>query len=114
MRRFPATVAAVISAFALIGFAQQSGPYKVLKTSKCGGTGAFDYVYADARGRRLYIPRPGNPPPRITVFDLDTLEPAGEIKEANARGVAVSAKSGHAFSSSKPVQMWDTKTLAVI
>jgi DNA-binding beta-propeller fold protein YncE len=114
MRRFPASCAAVVSVFALIGFAQQDGPYKVLKTSRVGGAGAFDYVYADAGGRRLYIPRPGNPNPRITVFDLDTLEPAGEINGANARGIAVSAKSGHGFSSSKPVLMWDTKTLATI
>jgi hypothetical protein len=106
--------AAAIGAFALIGFAQSSGPYTVLKTARVGGAGAFDYVYADANGRRLYIPRPGNPNPRIAVFDLDTLEPAGEIPGANARGVAVSVKSGHGFASSKPITMWDTKTLGAI
>ena len=52
-------------------FAQ--GPYKVEKTAKVGGTGGFDYVYADDAGRRLYIPRTGNPS-RITVFNLDSLE----------------------------------------
>jgi hypothetical protein len=51
--------------------------------------------------------------PRVTVFDLDTLAPAGEIPDANAPGVAVSAKSGHAFAS-KPIIMSDAKTLAVI
>ena len=50
----------------------------------------------------------------VTVFDLDTLEPAGEIPNANARGVAVDPKSNHGFCSSKPVVMWDTKTLATI
>jgi hypothetical protein len=114
MRVSVATGAAAIAAFALIGFAQLSGPYTVLKTAKVGGTGAFDYVYADGNGRKLYIPRPGNPNPRVTVFDLDTLEAAGEIPGANARGVAVSVKSGHGFASSKPIVMWDTKTLAVI
>jgi hypothetical protein len=119
MRIYVATGATALAAFALIGFgvvgsAQPNGPYTVLKTAKVGGTGAFDYVYADSVGRKLYIPRPGNPNPRITVFDLDTLEPAGEIPGANARGVAVSAKSGHGFASSKPIVMWDTKTLAVI
>lgn len=113
MRIYVTAGAAAFATFALIGFAQ-SGPYRVLKTAKVGGTGAFDYVYADANGRRLYIPRPGNPTPRITVFDLDTLEPAGEIPGANARGVAVSVKTGHAFASSKPITMWDTKSLAVI
>jgi len=92
-------------------FAQ--GPYKVVKTAKVGGVGGFDYVYADSAGRRLYVPRTGNPA-RITVFNLDTLEPAGEIADTNARGAAVDPKSGHGFVTSKPVVMFDTKTLAVI
>src|SRR5947209_8410826 len=36
---------------------QGSGPYKVLKTAKVGGEGGWDYIFADADGRRLYIPR---------------------------------------------------------
>ncbi|HMB96772.1 MAG TPA: hypothetical protein VKK61_12085 [Tepidisphaeraceae bacterium] len=86
-------------------------PYKVLKTEKVGGPGGWDYVYADADGRRLYIPR-GN---RITVFDLDSLKSQGEIPNTNGvHGVAVDPKSNHGFSSSKPVVMWDTKTLTTI
>ena len=99
------------------GVAQQAasaGPYKVLKTAKVGGDGGFDYVYADDAGRRLYIPRTGQTGARITVFDLDTLASAGTIANANARGAAVDPKSGHGFGSSKPVVMWDTKTLATI
>src|SRR5262249_23942394 len=49
-----------------------------------------------------------------TVFNLDTLESAGEIPETNARGAAVDPKSGHGFISSRPVAMWDAKTLALI
>jgi DNA-binding beta-propeller fold protein YncE len=102
-------------AVALLGFAQNpAGPYKVLKTVKVGGEGGFDYVYADAAGRKLYVPRPGAPTSRISVFDLDTLAPVGEIPNANARGTAVDPKSNHGFGSSKPVVMWDTKTLAII
>jgi DNA-binding beta-propeller fold protein YncE len=103
---------------ASIGLAQQAptaGPYKVIKTAKVGGAGGFDYVYADVVGRRLYIPRSGTtPPPRVTVFNLDTLELVGEIPNASARGAAVDPKSNHGFCSSKPVVMWDTKTLATI
>jgi hypothetical protein len=106
------TIALLTLAFSAL--AQQPGPYSVLKTAKVGGNGAFDYVYADSDGRKLYIPRPGNPNPRIAVYNLDTLEAAGEIAGANARGVAVSAKTGHGFASSKPITMFDTKTLAVI
>ena len=78
-----------------------AGPYKVLKTAKVGGEGGFDYVYADAAGRRLYVPRPGAPTSRISVFDLDTLAPVGEIPNANARGTSVDPKSNHGFGSSK-------------
>ena len=107
---------AIIALLVSIGWAQPApagGPYKVIKTAKVGGAGGFDYVYADVDGRRLYIARTGTTP-RVTVFNLDTLEPAGEIPNANARGVAVDPKSGHGFCSSKPVVMWDTKTLATI
>lgn len=106
MRRICVIFAASISLFA-------QGSYKVVKTAKVGGAGGFDYVYADSAGRRLYIPRTGNPA-RITVFNLDTLESAGEIPDTNARGAAVDPKSNHGFVTSKPVVMFDTKTLAVI
>ena len=116
MRRVCQMFAAVIAIVVFTVFAQQAptaGPYKVLKTAKVGGDGGFDYVYADDAGRRLYIPRTGATP-RITVFNLDTLEPVGEIPQASARGAAVDPKSNHGFGSSKPVVMWDTKTLATI
>jgi len=88
------------------------GPYKVSKVVKVGGEGTFDTAFADVEGRRLYIPRKS--PGRITVFDLDTLEPAGEIPDAAANGVVVDSKSGHGFASSQPVVMWDAKTLKTI
>lgn len=88
-------------------------PYKVVKTVKAGGAGGFDYVYADEAGRKLYIARSGSPG-RITVFNLDTLEPAGEIANTSAHGAAVSPKSNHGFGSSKPIAMWNSKTLAPI
>jgi DNA-binding beta-propeller fold protein YncE len=90
-----------------------ANPYKVLKVAKVGGDGNFDYVYADVDGRRLYIPRTGTTA-RISVFNLDTLEPAGEIPNVSARGAAVDPKTNHGFASSKPVVMWDTKTLKVL
>lgn len=116
MRRFYLIAFVIgIVLLASLGFSQEAstGSYKVLKTAKVGGAGGFDYVYADEAGRRLYIPRLGNPG-RITVFDLDTLEPAGEIPNASAHGAAVDPASHHGFGSSKPVVMWDSKTLAPI
>src|SRR5215831_15004008 len=98
MRRFYLLFSTFIALSVVVGLAQ-SGPYKVQKTAKVGGAGGFDYVYADVTGRRLYIPRTG-PSPRITIFDLDTLESVGEIPNASARGAAVSSKSNHGFGSS--------------
>lgn len=92
--------------------ASAAGPYKIVKSVKAGGDGTFDYVYADTAGRRLYIPRTGQTP-RITVFNLDTLESVGVIPDVNARGTAIDTASGNGFVSSSPVVMFDTKTLAV-
>ena len=113
MRRVSLMVAAVVAMVPFSSLAQQAGPYKVLQAVKVGGEGGFDYVYADDTGRKLYVPRSG-PSGRITVFDLDTLKPVGEIANASAHGVAIDAKSQHGFGSSKPVVMWDAKTLATI
>jgi DNA-binding beta-propeller fold protein YncE len=90
------------------------GPYKVVNSVTVGGDGGFDYVLADSDGRRLYIPRSGSNS-RVSVFDLDTLKPVGEIPKAEGvRGVAVDSKSHHGFTSSKPVLMFDTQTLATL
>jgi hypothetical protein len=117
MRRICFVLVVAIAMVAAIGLAAQAptaGPYKVIKTAKVGGAGNWDYVYADSDGRRLYIPRTGQTGARITVYNLDTLESAGEIPNINARGVAVDPKSGHGFASSSPVAMFDTKTLTLI
>lgn len=105
--------ASVVFSLAALMASAGFGQYKVTKTAKVGGAGGFDYVFADAVGRRLYVPRSGQGA-RVSVFDLDTLAPAGEIANTNARGAVVDPKSGHGFASSKPVAMWDTKTLAPI
>jgi DNA-binding beta-propeller fold protein YncE len=87
--------------------------YKVLSNTKVGGEGGWDYVTADSADRRLYIARSG-PAGHVSVFDLDTLAPAGEIPNASGHGAVVDVKYGHGFIASKPVQMFDAKTLKVI
>ena len=121
-----------VTAASGMGPAAQSppaGPYKVLKTAKVGGEGGWDYIYADSAGRRLYIPRGARPEipatgttpavpaavARILAYNLDTLEPAGEIPDTGGNGVAVCPKTGHGFSSSRPaISMFDTQTLKLI
>src|SRR4051794_11299764 len=114
MRTTVAFSIAAILASAVFSFAEPApgaGPYKLIKSEKVGGEGNFDYVYADPDGRKLYIPRAD----RVTVFDLDSLKPLGEIPGAKgARGAAVDPASHHGFSSSSPVVMWDTSTLKTI
>ena len=132
MRQFYVVLAVAIVTFATlasIGSAQPAGPYKVLKAARVGGEGGWDYIYADAAGRRLYIPRgatrevaatdttPAVPtvPARLTIFNLDTLEPVGEITGVGGNGTAVDPKSGHGFTSDHPkVSMFDTKTMTLI
>src|SRR5499427_591729 len=58
--RKPALLLVGFIALASIGIAQENGPYKVLKRSRVGGEGGWDYIYADSAGRRLYIPRRGS------------------------------------------------------
>ncbi len=128
MRQFCLVLAAAVAAFAPIGLAQD-GPYKVLKTARVGGEGGWDYIFADSAGRRLYIPRgatravaatetaPEVPAvaARLTIFDLDTLKPIGEIAGVGGNGTAVDPKSGHGFTSDHPkVSMFDTKTMTLI
>jgi DNA-binding beta-propeller fold protein YncE len=110
---------AVLATFAINGFTQQAGPYKVLKTARVGGEGSWDYIYADVAGRRLYIPRRGTPAApevqtRLSIYNLDTLELVSEIAGVGGQGAAVDPKSGHGFTSSKPISMFDTKTMALI
>ena len=118
--------------FTSAGFAFQAGtegPYKVLKTARVGGEGGTDYIFADTAGRRLYITRgatqaraatdttPEVPAfeKRLTIFDLDTLEPVGTIPGVGGNGATVCPNTGHGFTSDHPQpSMFDVKTLKLI
>src|ERR1700674_1566862 len=71
---------AMLASMGLVQHAPTADPYKILKTTKVGGEGGFDYIFADVEGRRLYIPRSG-PMGHLSVFNLDTVEPVGEIAD---------------------------------
>src|SRR5215467_1380332 len=120
MRRSGLFFIAGILILASFGWAQQTGPYKVIKTAKVGGEGGWDYIYADSAGRRLYIPRRGAPnatpavQTRLSIYNLDSLELINEIPGIGGNGAAVDPKSGHGFTSSKPVSMFDTKTMMLM
>ncbi len=116
MRPFLVLIASSLALFVSAGFApktQGDGPYHVLKVTKVGGDGGFDYVYADSAGRKLYVCR-SRQNPRVSVFDLDTMAAAGEVPKISGHGAATDAKYHTGFASSKPIAMWDTKTLNLI
>lgn len=133
MRSTLVLIAAVLAASAPLALTQTmvqpDGPYKVLKTARVGGEGGWDYIYANADGRRLYIPRGATRavpatdttpevaaiPERLTIFDLDTLKPLGEISGIGGNGTAIDAKTNHGFTSDHPkVSMFDTTTMTLI
>src|SRR5215475_6289154 len=119
----------LIAALTPIVHAQSAGPYKVLKNAKVGGEGGTDYIYADVVGRRLYITRGATQPreatattpavpaaeKRLTIFNLDTLEPVGVIPGVGGNGAVVCPNTGHGFTSDHPKpSMFDVKTMKLI
>ena len=131
MKRHALLIIAIAILFTWVGFGFQAadGPYKVLKTAKVGGEGGTDYIFADTVGRRLYITRgatqaqpatdarPAVPAfeKRLTIFDLDTLEPVGTIPGVGGNGATVCPKTGHGFTSDHPQpSMFDVKTMKLI
>lgn len=120
MRQFCSVLAVSVVTLAAVALGQQAGTYKVLKSAKVGGEGGWDYIYADSSGRRLYIPRRGAPnaapadQTRLSIYNLDTLELVKEIPGVGGQGTAVDPKSGHGFTSSTPISMFDTKTMMLI
>ncbi len=130
MRRKAVLVVVIGALVTSAGLAfQADGPYKVLKTANVGGEGGTDYIFADVDGRRLYITRgataarpatdtaPAVPASekRLTIFNLDSLEPVGTIPGVGGNGATVCAKTGHGFTSDHPQpSMFDVKTMTLI
>jgi DNA-binding beta-propeller fold protein YncE len=126
-RLIPIAIVGVLGLVSIV-CALPADAYKVLKMARVGGEGGWDYIYADSAGRRLYIPRRGSPaveatdtrpaapavPTRLSIYNLDTLELVGEIAGVGGQGAAVDPKTGHGFTSSKPISMFDTKTMTLI
>jgi len=126
---FIAVLAATCGAAAGAAQSTATGPYKVLQTARVGGEGGTDYIFADTAGRRLYItrgaaaaraatetmPAVAAAEKRVTIFDLDTLKPLGEIPGVGGNGAVICGPAGHGFTSDHPQpSMFDSKTLKLI
>jgi YVTN family beta-propeller protein len=113
---FPTVIAAAICAsifFAPSVQAQTKTTYSVVRTMVLGGDGGWDYLYADAGPRRLYISRGM----RFMVVDLESGKQVGEILDTpGAHGVALVSDLGIGFTSNgrdNTSSVFDLKTLKV-
>ena len=85
--------------------------YKLAKTAKLGGEGAWDYLTVDAAARRVYVSRSTH----VMVLDADTLAIVGDIPDTSGvHGIAIAADLGKGFTSNgraNTLTIFDTKTL---
>jgi len=88
-----------------------AGTYQLQKTIQIGGEGGWDYVAADAAGKRLYVSH-GT---KVVVVDTGTQAVAGEIADTpGVHGIAVAPDLGKACVSAgraNSVSVVDAKTL---
>ncbi len=92
--------------------AQGAGYHVTARWAVGGDQGFWDYLYADAAARRLYVSHAD----RVHVLDLDTGKPVGEIANTQGvHGIAIAPELGRGFVSdgrANQVTVFDTKTLA--
>ncbi|MGA9545000.1 MAG: YncE family protein [Candidatus Sulfotelmatobacter sp.] len=117
LRRWvPASLVLIIVALIITPAAlAAAGPgYKVVTTYNVGGDGGWDYLIADAAGRRLYISRATH----VIVLDLDSGKAVGDIADTpGVHGIALAPELGRGFTSNGregTVSIFDLKTLATI
>jgi DNA-binding beta-propeller fold protein YncE len=110
MKRLLATLL-VVSAAALNA---QAPSYHLTRSLKVGGEGGWDYLTADAEGRRLYVSRGSH----VMVFDMDRDSLIGDIANTpGVHGVAVVRALNRGFTSNgrdSSVTVFDLTTLAPI
>lgn len=85
--------------------------YRLTSRIEIGGEGGWDYLTVDAAARRLYVSRST----RVTVLDVDTGKPVGEITGTNGvHGIAIASDLGRGYTSNGrngSVTIFDLKTL---
>ena len=92
-------------------FAQ--GEWAVEQTFRVGGEGGFDYITADAKNHRLYVPRSTH----TMVIDADSGKLVADITgQKHNHGVALAPELGRGFISdgTGSIVMFDLKTNAVL
>ena len=104
----------LLIAMTVAAFSQSKPDYHIVKKVLIGGEGFWDYLFADAPARTLYLSHSDH----VVVVDLDNLKVIGEIpKTEGVHGVAVAHEFNHGFTSngrSSTVTIFDLKTLKTI
>jgi DNA-binding beta-propeller fold protein YncE len=85
--------------------------YHLLKQTKTGGEGGWDYLTVDPQSRRLYISRSDH----VQILDVDTGSKVGEIANTpGVHGIALAPRLGRGFTSNGregTVTIFDLKSL---
>lgn len=96
--------------FCVPSFAQT---YKVTGSIQIGGTGGWDYLYADSANGRLYVSHG----PEVIVIDVESEKTVGKISGLKGvHGIAIADDLGNGFISdggNNQVVSFDLKTLTV-
>jgi DNA-binding beta-propeller fold protein YncE len=98
-----------------------AAPYRIATTIPVGGTGHWDYLFADAPARRLYLSHNAT----VDVIDTSSGRRVGSIAvggfshgitvvEAVHRGYVTAGESSLMASSAHEVVVFDTRTLRVV
>jgi WD40 repeat protein len=114
MSRSPAVLKFAVAAVVLaLPAGARAQTFKVDKFD-IGGTGRTDYIFAEPGTGRVFVSRSTH----VMVIDGPTGKVLGDIPDSPGNhGIAVSAKSGHGFTTNggdSTLTMFDLKTLAVI
>jgi len=107
-------IAFLFIGFSVIGIAQSSSGYHVVKKIAVGGEGGWDYITYDARSHRLFASH-GT---KVEVISTDSDKVIGEIpKTEGVHGIAIANVFGRCFVSNgrtSTVSIVDLKTLKLI
>src|SRR3954466_7479486 len=103
----------VVASFTITSRAAAQGEWAVEKTFHVGGEGGFDYITADAKSRRLYVPRSTH----TMVIDADSGATIADITgQKHNHGVALVPERARGFISdgAGSIVIFDLKTNAVL
>jgi YVTN family beta-propeller protein len=114
MLKIMRNIAILLIGLSVVGNAQSSSGYHVVKKIAVGGEGGWDYITFDARSHRLFASH-GT---KVEVISTDSDKVIGEIpKTEGVHGIAVANEFGRCFISNgraSTVSIVDLKTLKLI